>query len=241
MTASQEIVRRVDAMGTGRVFSIADLGLPADWWENIRVKLGRMVKERKLIKVTNGKYYRPEISILGSVPPSTRELVKDILYENGELKGYLTEFSIWDSMGLTTQFSSTIVIGLNKRKDPIIRNGRNIRFIIQPNEIKEGYVRLLQILDTLKFIKEIPDTTIKRSVNRLRDIIKSLEKAELSMIIELSLKYPPRVRALLGALIDSGGQSAITRVLKNTLNPLTTFKIGISSEDFPSTKNWNII
>lgn len=241
MTAAQEIVRRVDALGTDRVFSIADLGLPSDWWENIRVKLGRMVKERKLIKVTNGKYYRPEISILGPVPPSTRELVKDILYENREPKGYLTEFSIWDSMGLTTQFSSTIVIGLNKRKDPIIRDGRNIRFIIQPNEIKEENIKLLQILDTLKFIKNIPDTTIKRSVNRLVDIFKILDKQELKMIIDLSLKYPPRVRALLGALIDSIGYPDLSEDLRKTLNPLTSFRIGISPEDFPSVKNWNIV
>ncbi len=33
MTAAYEIVKRVEALGTERMFSIADLGLPYDWWE----------------------------------------------------------------------------------------------------------------------------------------------------------------------------------------------------------------
>lgn len=241
MTAAYEIVKRVEALGTERMFSIADLGLPYDWWENIRVKLSRMVKEHKLVKVTKGRYYRPAISILGPVPPSTQELVRDILYDNGEVKGYLTGYSIWDSMGLTTQFSSTIIIGLNKRKDPIIRDGRKIRFVIQPNEINETNIRLLQVLDSLKYIKDIPDTTIKRSLDRLRDIVSGFDKEELQMTIKLSMKYPPRVRALLGALIDGIGYQDLIEQLRHTLNPLTTFRIGISSSDLSTVKNWNII
>lgn len=241
MTAAKEIVRRVDTLGTDRIFSISDLGLPVDWWSNIKVKLGRMVKDGTLVKIANGKYYRPRTSILGPVPPSTEELVKDLLYDDGKLVGYLTDYSIWDSMGLTSQFSSTIFIGLNRRKDPTTRDGREIRFVLQQNEISEQNVNLLQILDTIKFIKKIPDTTIEKTITRLREIFTNLDDKELVSLAELSRKYPPRVRAIVGAIMEAIGKHSIAASIKNTLNPLTEYRIGIDQSILPSLSNWNIV
>lgn len=241
MTAAKEIVRRVDALGSDRIFSISDLDLPMDWWSNIKVKLGRMVKDGTLVKIANGKYYRPHTSILGPVPPSTEELVKDLLYDDGKLVGYLTYYSIWDSMGLTSQFSSTIFIGLNRRKDPTTRDGREIRFVIQPNEISEQNVHLLQILDTIKYIKKIPDTTIEKSITRLREIFTGLDDKELVLLAELSGKYPPRVRAITGAIIEAIGRYDMATSIKNTLNPLTEYRIGIDHSILPTLSNWNIV
>ncbi len=241
MTAAKEIARRVDALGSDRIFSISDLDLPADWWSNIKVKLGRMVKDGTLVKITNGRYYRPRTSILGPVPPSTEELVKDILYDNGKLVGYLTDYSIWDSMGLTSQFSSTIFIGLNRRKDPTTRDGRKIRFVLQLNEINEQNVHLLQILDTIKFIKKIPDTTIEKTISRLKEIFTNLEYNEFVTLAELSRKYPPRVRAIAGAIMEAVGKQDIAASIKNSLNPLTEYRIGIEHSILPTLSNWNIV
>ena len=234
MTAAQQIVKNVESLGTDRVFSIADLGLPAEWWENIRVKLSRMVKSGTLVKIAPGKYYRPRISILGPVPPSTENLIRDILYRDGNIEGYLTTYSVWDSMGLTTQFSSTVVIGLNYRKDTINRDGRVVQFILQPNRITTETIPLLQILDSIKFIKSIPDTSIANSVERLSEIIRTFDDSQVKLLIELAMKYPPRVRALLGAILDKNGIDAQTSPLHKSLNPLTEYRIGISDETLPT-------
>lgn len=241
MTAAKEIEKRVDALGTDRIFSISDLELPADWWSNIKVKLGRMVKDGTLVKIANGKYYRPRLSILGPVPPSTEELVKDLLYDGGKLAGYLTYYSIWDSMGLTSQFSSTIFIGLNRRKDSTTRDGREVRFVLQPNEISEQNVHSLQILDAIKFIKKIPDTTIEKTIARLKEIFTNLDDTELKSLAELSRKYPPRVRAIAGAIMEAVGKYDIAASIKNTLNPLTEYRIGLEHSILPTLSNWNIV
>ncbi|MCM1066780.1 MAG: type IV toxin-antitoxin system AbiEi family antitoxin domain-containing protein [Muribaculaceae bacterium] len=241
MTAAQQIAKQVEALGSDRVFSIADLGLPVKWWENIRVKLSRMVKSGELVKLAPGKYYRPRISILGPVPPSTENLVRDILYKDGCEEGYLTTYSVWDSMGLTTQFSSVIVIGLNYRKDTIHRHGRVVQFILQPNKITAETIPLLQILDSIKFIKSIPDTSIANSIERLSDIIKIQDENQLKAMVDLAMKYPPRVRALLGAMLENNGNSAPTSTLHKSLNPLTEYRIGISEETLPTKKNWRIV
>lgn len=241
MTVAQQIIKQVENLGTDRVFSIADLGLPAEWWQNIRVKLSRMVKAGVLVKLAPGKYYRPRVSILGPVPPSTESLVQDILYKEGSLKGYLTTYSVWDSMGLTTQFSSIIVIGLNYRKDTIFRGGRKIQFILQPNRITMETVPLLQILDSIKFIKSIPDTIIAHSIERIAEILKKLDENQLEMMVELSIKYPPRVRALLGATLEYNGNTTLIHAIHRALNPLTEYRIGISEETLPTKNNWRII
>lgn len=241
MTVAQQIVKHVDSLGTDRVFSIEDLGLPAEWWENIRVKLSRMVKSGTLVKLAPGKYYRPRVSILGLVPPSTDNLVQDILYKNGNVEGYLTTYSVWDSMGLTTQFSSTIVIGLNHRKDAIKRDGRIVQFILQPNRITSESIPILRILDSIKFIKSIPDTSIANSLERLSEIINILDGNQIEMMVDLVMKYPPRVRALLGAMMENNGKDAQLATLHKSLNPLTEYRIGISRESLPTKQNWRIV
>lgn len=241
MTVSRQIEQAVKNLGSDKVFTIADLAFPSDWWENVRIKLSRMVQKGVIVKVAAGKYYKPRVSILGPVPPSTESLVKDILYKDGETKGYLTGLSVWDSLGLTTQFSSTIVIGLNHRKDAITRNGRKIRFIIQPNPINSEDIYLMQILDALKFIKSIPDTTVSKSTQRLRSIIQELPAAKVERLAKLAVKYPPRVRALTGALIENLGFNEQADRLKATLNFLSEYKLGITDSILPNLSNWKIV
>lgn len=241
MIAAKQIAKQVESLGTDRVFSIADLGLPSEWWGNIRVKLSRMVKSGAIVKLAPGKYFRPRISILGPVPPSTDNLIQDIIYKDGHLEGYLTSYSVWDSMGLTSQFSSAIVIGLNHRKDPIHRYGRNIQFILQPNKITSEAVPLLQILDSIRLIKSIPDTSIAKSIHRISEILKTLNDTQLKMIVKLAMKYPPRARALLGAMLENNGNHTSISTLHQSLNPLTEYRIGISEHTLPTKQNWRIL
>lgn len=57
MVASQLIENKIAGIEPTKVFTIEDLGFPHDWWENVRVKLGRMVKLGLIEKVGRGKYY----------------------------------------------------------------------------------------------------------------------------------------------------------------------------------------
>lgn len=55
MVASQLIENKIAGIEPTKVFTIEDLGFPHDWWENVRVKLGRMVKLGLIEKVGRGK------------------------------------------------------------------------------------------------------------------------------------------------------------------------------------------
>jgi hypothetical protein len=53
--------------------------------------------------------------------------------------------------------------------------------------------------------------------------------------------YPPRVRALLGAILEDINTSFDTSELKESINPLTIFELGLKEKDLPTIKNWNIV
>lgn len=240
MVASQLIENRIADIEPTKIFTIKDLGFPRDWWDNVRVKLGRMVKADLIAKVGRGKYYKPKPSVFGNIGPSQNDVIKDLLYDNGILSGYVTGYTVWNQMGLTSQISNVIVIGTSRRRDNLIRGIYQVRFLMQPNKITADSIPLLQILDSLKLIKKIPDTTVGNSVKVLKKYIHELEENRLTALVKLSLSYPPRVRALLGSILDSTDHAECTPELRESLNPSTIYSIGLSGlKDF-NFNNWNI-
>lgn len=54
MSTSRLIEKRIEKIEPTKVFTIKDLDFPHEWWENVRVKLGRMVKQGLIDKVGRG-------------------------------------------------------------------------------------------------------------------------------------------------------------------------------------------
>ena len=55
----------------------------------------------------------------------------------------------------------------------------------------------------------------------------------------LALKYTPSVRALLGAILEEINL-ADPELLKNSLNPITKYKIRVAENILTTTEKWNI-
>ena len=197
--------------------------------------LNRMTVSGKLSKLSKGKFYKPEKSSFGNLKPNNYQIVKDLLEDNGKLIGYLTGYAVYNQLGLTTQIGKNIV------RPSFYRSGYKISFILQKNKITADNIHLLQILDSIKFIKKIPDTTISNACKRFLEIIKQLTESDRNNIVKLALKYPPSTRALLGALLDQLGYSKITNPLLNSLNPITSYKINGADKILTNANKWNII
>lgn len=240
MVVSKLIENKIAGIEAAKVFTIEDLGFPLDWWENVRVKLGRMVKSGLIERAGRGKYYKPKTSVFGNIGPSADEIVKDLMRDNGVLSGYVTGYTVWNQMGLTSQISNVITIGTSRRRDSMKRGNYEIRFITQPNKITSDNIPLLQILDSLKLIKQIPDTTVDQSVKIIKKYISNLDEKKLSILVKLAIKYPPRVRALLGAILESIDRKEYIGDLKNTLNPTSTYALGLNEPTGIYLNDWNI-
>lgn len=201
--------------------------------------LNRLVLQGELQKIAKGKYYIPKKTIFGNLKPADSELVKDFLEQNGKIVGYITGTAAFAAMGLTTQISSSILVGTNKYRRPITRNGVKISFLLQENAITSSNIPLLRILDALRLIKDIPATSPDDCVMNICKAINALSMEQKRELAELSLAYTPYVRALLGAIYEN--MELETETISKTLNGVTSYKLPISDKVLSNKRNWNII
>jgi hypothetical protein len=230
----------IDRFPKGFVFTYADFNSEVSQKQALIKALNRMVISGKIAKLSKGKYYKPETTPFGDLLPNQKQVVKDLLEEKGKINGYLTGYSIYNQLGLTTQVSNTIQIGKNEIRPSFKRDRYTIDFIKQKNNITKDNIPLLQILDAIRYIKKIPDTTITNSCIRFIAILRQLKEKDLLLIMRLAHKYPPATRALLGAMLDEL-KSTKTETLFNTLNPITKYKLAGAFSVLSTAEKWNIV
>jgi hypothetical protein len=246
MKTTQIISNRIESLPIGQVFTYTDLLKEPNQREAVIKALNRMVTAGKLAKLAKGKYYKAEQTVFGTLEPDQYQVVKDLLEDDGKVTGYLTGYSIYNKLGLTTQVSNTIQIGSNDTRPEFKRGRYTIAFIRQKNEIREETIPLLQILDAIRYIKKIPDASTASSIERLLAILGNLPAAKRNKLVDLALKYPASTRALTGAMLEQlrnkelVGDKKTEDKLRNTLNPITVYKIPGAVTAIPNAENWNI-
>lgn len=240
MKITEYITNSIDRLPKGYVFTYADFIGKVKNREAIIKALNRMAASGKIAKLSKGKFYKPEDSAFGKLQPNRYQLVKDLLEEDGKIIGYLTGYSIYNQLGLTSQISNIIQIGRNTVRPGFRRGEYKISFVLQKNTITKDNIPLLQILDSIRYIKKIPDTTISSACKILLEIIRKLSKEDKATLVRLALKYPPAARALLGAILDEIGKSSLTEPLLKSLNPITIYKLPGAEKVLSSLNKWNI-
>lgn len=224
----------------GEVFTYMDLLDDSSSKEAIIKALNRMASSGQLKKLSKGKFYKPEITVFGTLQPEQQQIVKDLLENDGRIIGYLTGLSVFRELGLTTQVSNLIQIGRNDFRPPLKRGKYTISFTLQKNIITKKNIPLLQILDAIRYIKKIPDTSLSVIIKRLLAILNDIPENELSTLIDLALKYPPSTRALLGVMLEEMGRGVWVAPLRKQLNPVTAYKLNSVNQVLSTASNWNI-
>lgn len=232
---SKSIKKRILDFEMGKVFRLEDLELSRSEYNAAVVALGRLAQEGEIERLSPGVYYKPKQTRFGVVGPSMEERFRDLLYDGDTPIGYLTGLYAFNLFGLTTQHSSILEIGTNFPKRNTKRGIYAIRFVLQKNQICKDNIDMLRLLDCLKWIKKIPDTTVDKSYSLLKKKVREYEKEDHKQLVELSLNYTPLTRALLGSMLTD---ELLVATLHQTLNPLTRFRIGLSPTLVSS--QWNI-
>lgn len=241
MNITDYISGKIERLPKGYVFTYADFATEVNQKEAVIKALNRMAASGKIAKLSKGKYYKPESTPFGNLQPNQAQIVKDLLEENGKIAGYLTGYSIYNQLGLTTQVSNTIQIGKNQVRPNFKRERYSISFVRQKNTITKENIPLLQLLDAMRYIKKIPDASIESSCRRFLIIIEKLSEKGINNLVRLALKYPPATRALLGALLEQLQQDKPTEQLFKSLNPITRYKLAGAAKALSTTEKWNIV
>jgi hypothetical protein len=208
--------------------------------EALKKYLNRLVESEKIKRLSKGRFYKPKAGLVGSLKPNEYEVVKDLLKDGNKTIGYITGYSIFNRFKLTTQVPNIIQIGTNFDKKSIKRNIYTIKFVRQWNKITKGNIPLLQLLDCIRFIKSIPDTTITNSINRISILINDLTDSEKKQMIDLALNYPPSVRALSGAILEQLGSFELANKLLKSLKSTSWYNFNLSESSLPNKTKWKI-
>jgi len=221
------IVKQIETIPEGRIFTFADITFPRDKFANVAVILSQLTKEQKLIRVERGAYYRPKQSSLGlGLLPVYQD--EQLSYLTRKLGGYLTGAYVYNKMSLTQQVPSVITIAM---RYPL----RPFRFRKLSIECVKAYIdlpgdnetlHLIQILDAIKDLKYIPGVSPKIAYERIFSLhVSVLSKSKLERIVSLAMVYPPRVRKILSDMLETGDNQDLREQLIGMTCPTTRFDL----------------
>ena len=225
----------------GKTFGYADLDIVKTEYTTAAKALERMQKEGIIKKVSKGLFYKPEQTVFGELKPDYQEQLRPYLFEKGKRIAYETGFSLYNRMGLTTQMAFRIKIASRSKRISINRGALRADAVKSYTEVTDANYELLGFLDAIKDIKSIPDCTVSKAVKIISSNIINLNEKQIAELVKFALLYPPRVRALVGAMLESLEIKVNTDKLKESLNPLTKIKLGLKESDLSTIKNWNIV
>lgn len=239
MGVAQKIRNRINRFADGETFTYEKLSIaPKDYIAAAKA-IERMIDRGLIKRVSTGIFYKPQKTIFGELKPNEEEQLKPYLFENRKRIAYVTGVSLYNQLGLTTQVPSKIKIASRDKRVSISRGALKASPVKSYVDVTDKNYYLLGILDALKDFNKIPDMNKQTGIQRLTQLLKELNAKEITLLIQSALAYPPRVRAFLGALLESIKLTDKLSQLKESLNPLSTYNYEI--EDFLSTaQNWNI-
>jgi hypothetical protein len=227
----------VGKIETGKVFTYADI--PSDKISTIAIEFSRLYKQGIIKKFSKGKYYKPQKTRFGEMGPSSKEKINS--YMDAEKFNYETGLNSFRLLGLTTQVANLTTIATNQSARRVKVDNLNIKFVRTRVNAPKKYIKLLQILDALKDIKSIPDTTASEALLYLKDFISKLTQMEQKKLAIFVKEYTPRTKALLGAILKDLGLWEEAYKIKSGLNSLTKYKLGIKDNILKNKKEWSIV
>lgn len=222
------------------VFGYDQLPIEREEFWSAAKTLERLQKKGLVKKLSKGRFYKPKMTVFGEKRPGEQQVLKHYLYQKGERIAYITGTSLYNQLGLTTQVPSVIQIASRSRRNLSDMGTIRMSPVKSYTDVTEQNYQILGFLDAMKDLKRIPDLNLPAALTIFKSRIKSLDKEQRTQLIKYALYYPPRVRALLGAVLEDIGDASDLSLLKESLNPLTKFDLGITDSVLKTASNWSI-
>lgn len=229
------VKRQIEQMPTGRVFGYDEFGYLAQTKRQALAQaLSRLVKAAEIKKASRGRFYKPAKNRFGDVPITDAERLKDVLKN-----GYISGTAAFNRLGITTQIPAVIEIA-SPDKSYSTKIGR-LRIQYTHSYVREipQDVELLMILDALKEIRRVPDASPDDVVRALMPRIKKMDRTRINSMVGFAMQYPPRVRAILGAILECSRYKKNSAELRSSLNQFSKYKVGIRNS-LPNLEKWNL-
>ena len=237
---SSKINNTISSYSSGNIFTYSDFNLPKENELALAKSLSRLVKKGEIVRIEKGKYYRPRKTSFGNLRPDISQIVKSLTRKDEKVIGYPTGINIYNQLGLTTQMSNVLVIASVKPQLEKEISGYRVKFVKRNFEIEEKDIPLLQLLDAVKDIKKIPDTSPNDALKVIIAKVAELPVSKLKRLTKLALNYNAATRALTGVILQQYAKGISVSSLYKSLNPLTKYKMKLNPSILTNQIKWNI-
>ena len=240
MKVAEKIEKKLNRLEDGATFNYRELGIEPSEYSAAAKAMERLIKKGVVNRASTGLFYKPRKTVFGDLKPKEEALLRPYLFDGSKRIAYITGTALYNKLGLTTQIPKNYKVA-SRSKRVITKIGNiKVNAVKSYVEVTNDNYFLLEILDVLKDFKKIPDMDTGSALKNILKKIKELAIDDKERLIRIVFKYPPRVRALLGAMLSSLKLNRNLDVLRKSINPLTIYKYGIKIELLPTIKNWNI-
>jgi hypothetical protein len=200
--------------------------------------LSRLAASGAIVRARKGVYYVPRDTLLGPSRPAAARLTERIL----EGRARPTGTTAAHLLGLTTQMPAQPEYAAYVIAPP--RGATAGRMALRPRARRHSLPPAdAALLEVLRDGGRHSELSPEQAISRLGDFLKSdlpgrMPLKRLRALREAGLNEPPRVRALLGALMHYRGlPEHLWRPLRDSLNPLSRFSFGIFAS-LPNASEW---
>lgn len=240
MKVAQKVENKIKKIQAGITFKYKDFAIEPNEFSAATKAIERLIKKGVIVRASTGLFYKPKQTVFGNLLPKEEELLKPYLFKNNKQTAFITGTLLFNKYKLTTQIPKNIQIASNSSRINTKIGNTNLVTVRNYAQITAENIYLLELLEIIRGVNDIPDGNMQEIIMFLKAKINALSPLEIKKLAALSLKYPPRVIALLGAILAELKKTELLSTLKQSLNPLTSFKLGISNEILSTSKSWNI-
>lgn len=186
--------------------------------------LSRLTRAGELERLGRGLYYRPRLTAFGKSRPNPAVLRQLPVSGRAFFPAGVTAANL---LGFTTQNPARAELATTGTSLPRLIVGKDAAVHTRRPEAWAGLTPVeAALLDFIRHRGETsefdPQETARRLVEHLQD------EGRYERLVEVALREPPRVRAILGAVGEElGKDEAALRRLRATLNPLSRFEFGM--------------
>jgi hypothetical protein len=240
MKVAEKIEKEIDKMQDGTTFKYQELAIALEEYSAATKAIERLIKKGIIRRASTGVFYKPKKTAFGSLKPKEEELLKPYLFEGNNRVAYITGTALYNRMGLTTQVPKNIRVASRGKRIVTKVGSIQVKPVKSYVDVTNGNYYLMELLDVLKDFKTIPDTEKGQIIKFMLQKFKVLSKKEKENLVGIAIKYPPRVRAFTGALLNEINSAKPVTELKKSINPLTIYEFGIDKKLLPNIEYWNI-
>lgn len=240
MKITKKIEQQINRFPEDLIFGYSQLDISKDEFQTAAKVLERLQKKGIIKKISKGMFYKPKMTVFGELRPNDQEILRPYLFQKGKRIAYITGLYLYNQLGLTTQIPFKIKIASRSKRIYINSGAIKATPVKSYSEVTDNNYQLLGFLDAMKDLNSITDIDTKAVIDIFCNKINELSDDQVREMIHYALIYPPRVRALLGAILEKLNRKSGIEKLKENLNPLTTFKFGLNESFLESVSNWNI-